>query len=115
MGMVEEKSFQFAVDVVKAAKKVRSEHKEYDLTGQFVRSGTSIGANVSEAQKAQSKKDFITKMSIASKEANETRYWIRLMTATGYLDDATSQSLHSQADGLIKLLTRIVKSSQENT
>ena len=82
-GITEEKSFQFAVEVVKAAKEIRSKHKEYDLTSQFVRSGTSMGANVSEAQKAQSHRDFIAKMSIASKEANETRYWIRLMTAAG--------------------------------
>ena len=113
--VTEEKSFQFAVDVVNAAKKVRSEHREYDLTSQFVRSGTSVGANVSEAQKAQTKKDFIAKMSIASKEASETRYWIRLMTATDYLDKSTADGLRQQIDELIRLLTRIVKSSQENT
>ena len=112
--VIEEKSFQFAVDAVKTAKKVRSEHKEYDLTGQFVRSGTSIGANVNEAQKAQSRKEFIAKMSIASKEANETRYWIRLMKATGYLEEETGNRLQEQASELIRLLTRIVKSTQES-
>ena len=68
---------------------------------------------MSEAQKAQSRKDFITKMSIASKEANETRYWIRLMTATGYLNEESGGKLEKQASELIKLLTSIVKSAQE--
>ena len=114
-GASEEKSFAFAVDVVNTAKMIRATHREYDLTSQFVRSGTSIGANVSEAQKAQSKRDFAAKMSIASKEANETRYWIRLLRATGYLDEDTSKKLHGQVNELIRLLTSIVKSSQENS
>ena len=111
--VTESKRFEFAVEVVKTAKEVRAKHREYDLTKQLMRSGTSIGANVSEAQKSQSRKEFIAKMSIASKEANETRYWIRLMTATGYLEEETGSKLEEQAEELIKLLTRIVKSTQE--
>ena len=115
MSVSEEKSFAFAVKVVEAAKGVRAKHKEYDITGQFVRSGTSIGANVSEAQKAQTKKDFIAKMSIASKEANEVCYWIRLMTETGYLDESKSKELISMAEEIVRILTSIVKTSQERT
>ena len=115
MSVAEEKSFMFAVKVVEAAKEIRAKHKEYDVTSQFMRSGTSIGANVSEAQRAQTKKDFIAKMSIASKEANEVFYWIRLMTATGYLNEAMSNELSSMAAELRRILTSIVKTSQENT
>ena len=113
MNVSEEKSFEFAVKVIEAAKEVRSIYKEYDLTSQFVRSGTSIGANVCEAIKAQSRKDFIAKMSIASKEANEVRYWIRLMKRTGHLDEKQGEELLSSADELVRILTSIVKSSQE--
>ena len=113
MSVSEEKSFAFAVKVIKAMKEVRLKHKEYDLTSQLVRSGTSIGANVSEAQKAQTKKDFIAKMSIASKEASEACYWIRLMTATEYLDETISEELTALANELVRILTSIVKTSQE--
>ena len=71
-----DKSFQFSVRIVKLYKYLVAEHKEYVLSKQLLRSGTSIGANVNEAQAAQSKADFIAKMSIASKEARETQYWI---------------------------------------
>ncbi|WP_316316556.1 four helix bundle protein, partial [Clavibacter michiganensis] len=77
-----EKSFDFAVRVVKAYKFLVEEKKEYVLSKQFVRSGTSIGANAEEAVGGQSKADFISKISIAYKEARETNYWIRLLTAT---------------------------------
>ena len=115
MSVSEEKSFAFAIKVVESAKEVRAKHREYDITSQFVRSGTSVGANVSEAQKAQTKKEFIAKMSIASKEANEVCYWIRLMTETGYLDGTKSKELISLAEELVRILTSIVKTSQEKT
>ena len=115
MSVSEEKSFAFAVKVVETTKEIRTRHKEYDITSQFVRSGTSIGANVCEAQKAQSKRDFIAKMSIASKEANEVCYWIRLMTETGYVENAKSKELLSDAKELVRILTSIVKTSQEKT
>ena len=113
MNVIEEKSFAFAVNVVSTVKEMRRTQKEYELTSQFVRSGTSIGANVSEAVKAQSKNDFIAKMSIASKEANETRYWIRLLRETKYLDEAKGKELQAQAEELIRILTSIIKTSQE--
>ena len=113
MNVSEEKSFEFAVRVIETAKEIRSAHKEYDLTSQFVRSGTSIGANVCEAIKAQSRKDFISKMSIASKEANETRYWIRLLMRTGYVSEERGNGLLASVEELIRILTSIVKSSKE--
>ena len=113
MGIGEEKSFAFAVKIVKTAKEVREIHKEYDLTRQLVRSGTSVGANVSEAQKAQSTKDFISKLSIASKEAEESRYWIRLLVATGYLEESAGKTLLRDAEELIRILTSSVKTAQK--
>ena len=109
-----EKSFQFSVRIVNLYKHLVNEHKEYVLSKQLLRSGTSIGANVNEAQAAQSKADFIAKMSIASKEARETQYWIKLLIKTNYLniDEAFVKSLNEQSSELSKLLTSIVKTSQ---
>ena len=81
-----DKSFEFAIRVVNLHKHLCNDHKEYTLSKQLLRSGTSIGANINEAQAAQSKKDFIAKMSIASKEARESKYWIELLKKTKYLD-----------------------------
>ena len=107
---IEQKSFMFAVKIVQTARELRSRGKEHELTRQLLRSGTSIGANVSEAQHAQSKSDFIAKMSIALKEASETRYWLRLIKET---DPAFScESLFSEADELIRLLCSIIKTAK---
>jgi len=110
-----DKSFEFAVRVVKLYNYLCSEKKEYVLSKQLLRCGTSIGANVNEAQSGQSKADFIAKMSIASKEARESKYWINLLIETGYLnkEDKHTKSLLSDAEEIIKLLASIVKSSQE--
>ena len=81
-----EKSFDFAVRIIKLAKFLQIEYKEFVLSKQILRSGTSIGANVNEAQAAQSKKDFISKLAISSKQARETKYWLDLLVATDYLD-----------------------------
>ena len=109
------KSFEFAVRVVKLYKHLCDEKKEYIISKQLLRCGTSIGANINEATAAQSKKDFIAKMSIASKEARETKYWIDLLIATYYLsnDDRHTKSLIVDIEELIKLLTSIVKTSQQ--
>ena len=109
-----EKSFQFSVRIVRLYKYLVSERKEFVLSKQLLRSGTSIGANVNEAQAAQSKADFIAKMSIASKEARETQYWINLLIKTDYID-ITEQHVITLMDAsseLTKLLTSIVKTSQ---
>lgn len=109
-----EKSFTFAVRIVKLYKHLCSEHKEYVLSKQLLRCGTSIGANINEAQAGQSKADFIAKMSIASKEARETKYWIDLLIKTDYLDvnEFYVQSLMNEIEEIIKLLTSIIKSSK---
>ena len=110
------KSFDFAVRVVKLYKFLCDEKKEYILSKQLLRSGTSIGANINEAQAGQSKADFIAKMSIASKEARESKYWIDLLIKTEYLNinDSHVQSIQNDIEEIIKLLTSIVKSSQGN-
>ena len=110
-----EKSLDFAVRVVKLYKYLCETKKEYVLSKQLLRSGTSIGANVNEAQAGQSKSDFIAKMSIASKEARESKYWIGLLIKTDYLNrhDVHVQSLQNDMDEIVKLLTAIVKTGQE--
>lgn len=110
-----DKSFAFAVRVVKLYKYLCDEKKEYVLSKQLLRSGTSIGANINEAQAAQSTNDFIAKMSIASKEARESRYWIDLLIQTDFLDSSEqhTQTLRSDIDELIKMLTSIIKTTQE--
>jgi len=89
-----------------------SKQGEFILSKQLVRSGTSIGANVEEALAAQSRKDFISKMSIASKEARETNYWIRLLRDSGVYGEIDFSGLLDESDQLIKILTSIVKTSQ---
>ena len=114
--IVLDKSFEFAIRVVNLHKHLCDSKKEYILSKQLLRSGTSIGANINEAQAAQSKKDFVAKMSIASKEARESKYWIELLIMTEYLDkdNKHTQSLLNDIEELTKLLTSIVKSSQNN-
>ena len=111
-----DKSFGFAVRVVKLYRYLCDDKKEYVLSKQLLRCGTSIGANINEAQAGQSKADFIAKMSIASKEARESKYWIELLIKTQYLDDREQyvSSLVDEIDEINKILTSIVKSSKEN-
>ena len=109
-----DKSKAFAVRIVHLYRNLGEDKKEFVLSKQLLRSGTSIGANVKEAQRAQSKKDFITKMNIASKEASETEYWTELLYETGYLSQAEFQSIHDDCSEIIRLLVSIVKTSQNN-
>ena len=111
--IVQKKSFQFAVRIVKLCKFLREEQKEFIMTKQLLRSGTSIGANIAEAQQAQSKSDFVHKMRIALKEATETNYWIRLLHATDYLNDKEKESIIHDCSELEKMLTVIIKSAKE--
>ncbi len=110
------KSFDFSVRVVNLYKYLCKEKKEYVLSKQLLRSGTSIGANINEAQAGQSKKDFIAKMAIASKEARESKYWVDLLVKTDYLDANSkhTKSLKNEIEEIIKLLTSIVKTSQSS-
>jgi len=105
-------TFDFALDIIHLYKRLISKN-EYVLSKQVLRSGTSIGANVEEAQAAQTKKDFITKMSIASKEARETNYWLRLLRESKIIEDLEiSDNLFESLKSIINILTKIVKTSQ---
>ena len=108
--IVEEKSFAFAVRIVKLYKYLTEKKREYVLSKQLIRSGTSIGANICEAQKAQSRADFQSKMYIAYKEANETDYWLRLLYRTDYLTEKEYTDIDSDIKELIALLTTITNS-----
>ena len=107
------KSYAFALRVVKLYKYLVSEKKEYVLSKQLLRSGTAIGALVKEAEHAQSKADFIHKMNIALKEANETVYWLELLKDSDYLDEEAFCSIHQDALTLLKMLISIVKTSKQ--
>jgi four helix bundle protein len=108
-----EMSYRFALEVMSSAQAMRN-RKEYDLASQFWRAGTSIGANVEEAQAAQSRADFKSKMAIAAKEARESGYWLRLARDGGILAKEHSESLLQQVESIQKILTSIVKTTSEN-
>jgi four helix bundle protein len=109
---VREKSFAFALRVVKLAKYLENGKKEFVLSRQVLRSGTAIGALVREAEHAESKADFIHKMSIALKESNETLYWLELLHQGEYIDEESFKSIGADSEELIKLLSAIVKTSK---
>lgn len=102
------------VTSIKLYKHLINNEKEYVLSKQILRSGTSIGALIKEAEHAQSKADFINKMNIALKEANETEYWLMLLKDSDYLDEKSFSSLDMDSAELIKLLVSIVKTSKQN-
>ena len=109
---VEDKSFRFAIRIVNVYKHLTETKKEYTLSKQLLRSGTSIGANVAEAQQAQSRADFVSKLNIALKEASETDYWLRLLGATNYLTETELQSLIVDCHEIEKMLTASIKTSK---
>ena len=111
--LVADKSKMFAVRIVKLYQYLCTEKREFVLAKQLLRSGTSIGANVKEAIRGQSKADFISKMSIALKEASETEYWLELLYETDFLDKNQFDSIYADNQELLKILTSIVKSSSE--
>ena len=111
--IVKDKSFAFALRVVKLNKYLCDEKREYVLSKQLLRSGTAIGALIREAEHAESKLDFIHKMSIALKEANETDYWIELLYQSDILDKRSYKSLKPDVLELIKLLASIIKNSKK--
>ena len=110
--IIESKSFRFSVRIVRLVKYIRKTQKEYTLTDQLLRAGTSIGANIVEAEQGHSRADFIAKLNIALKEAVETRYWLRLLHATEYLSDREFDSVYADCEELIKLLISIVRTSK---
>ncbi len=107
-----DKSYKFAVDIVSLYKEIVNDNKEYILSKQLLRSGTSIGANVREARNAQSKKDFLSKMNISLKESVETEYWLDLLSDTKYISPDKAKNYKSKCVELIKILTSIVKSTR---
>ena len=112
--IIKEKSFTFAVRIVNAYKYFSQEKKEYIMSKQLLRSGTSVGANVREAQNAQSKPDFIHKLSISQKECDETMYWLELLYETHFLDEKEYSELHSEATDLLKIIRSIIITTKQN-
>lgn len=108
--IIQQKSYAFAVRIVKLSRYLRDVKKEYVLSKQLLRSGTSIGANIEEAIGGQSEKDFFAKLTISYKEARESHYWIRLLTDTDYLSEDESKSLLKDTDELLKIIGSIQKS-----
>ena len=108
--VVKEKSFEFSVRIVNLYKLLTANKQEYVLSKQLLRSGTSIGANICEAEQAQSTSDFISKLSISLKESNETDYWLRLLHRTEYLNNPEYSSIIADCRDLTKILTSIIKS-----
>jgi four helix bundle protein len=111
--IVQEKSYAFALRIVKLYQQLTEKRKEYELLRQVLRSGTSIGANVEEAIGGQSGRDFSAKMNIAYKEARETDYWLRLLRDSGYLTAAQAGSYLSDCNELMKLTGSILKTMRE--
>lgn len=107
--IIQQKSYAFSVRIVQTYKYLCDEKKEFTLSKQLLRSGTSIGANVEEAIGGQSKKDFYAKLTIAYKEARETHYWIRLLKDTNYLEEQLSNSLKDDVEEILKIIGSIQK------
>ncbi len=112
--VIKNKSFAFAIRIVKLYQFLCEGKKEFVLSKQLLRSGTSVGALIREAEHAESKPDFKHKMAIAQKEINETIYWLELLEKSGYLSPEQFQSIHNDAVEIIKLLTSIIKSTKAN-
>ena len=107
------KSKDFAKQIVFLCRDVKSKYKESVLTGQLLRSGTSIGANIHEAQYAQGKKDFISKLEIAQKECLETEYWLELLFETGYIAESTYKPLQNQCGAIRRMLISSLNTAKE--
>ena len=111
--IVYDKSFAFAIQIVQLCNALQAQKKEY-IMSQILRAGTSIGANIKEAQQGESRKDFIHKMNIALKEASETEYWLELLIATKYTDMKQLQPALDSCKELNRILTTIVKNAKQN-
>ena len=111
--LIREKSYAFAIRIVKLFRHLAEKKKEFVLSKQLLRCGTSIGANIEEAIGGQSRADFLSKISIAYKEARETRYWLRLLKDTGYLASGEFESLFADADELGRILSAIITTTKQ--
>ncbi|MDI6802975.1 MAG: four helix bundle protein [Bacteroidota bacterium] len=112
--IVREKSFAFAVLIVELCKMLSEDKREYVISKQLLKSGTSVGANVREADNAESKPDFIHKMGIAQKEADETMFWLELLVATKYIPESQFLNLSEKCSELIKIIRSIILTAKEN-
>ena len=112
--LLKEKSYAFALRIIKLYKHLSGEIKEYVLSKQVLRSGTSIGANITEANRAQSNTDFVHKLSIALKEDDETEYWLNLRRDSDYITKAQAESLLSDCASLQRLLIASIKTAKNN-
>ena len=111
--VIYDKSYRFAIRIVNLSKYLDEQHA-FAISNQVLKCGTSIGANVSESQQAQSRKDFISKLSIALKAASETVYWLNLLKDTDYITETEFTSITNDCEELIRLLTAIIKSTKNN-
>lgn len=109
---IEVKSYDFAIRIVNLHKYLNRQKEIHSLSNQMLRNGTAIGALIQEAVHAQSKADFLNKMNVSLKEANETMYWIRLLHSTHYLKDNEFASIHKDCEEIVKLLASIVKTTK---
>ncbi len=112
--LIKEKSFRFSVRIVKMSRHLRETKKEFIISKQVLRCGTSVGTNVREALNAESRADFIHKLGIAQKEADETLYWLELLKETEYIDEAYFSSIHIGCCELLKMLRSIILTSKQN-
>ena len=112
-GVIQEKSYTFAIRCINTCRGIAKEHKEFDMSRQLLRSGTAIGALVREAEHAQSKADFVHKLSIALKEANETSYWLSLLKDTHFISVEVYLSLIADSQELIRMLVSSIKTLKE--
>lgn len=112
--LIQEKSYRFALRIAKLAQLLGEEKREFVLSKQVLKSGTSIGANVEEALGAQTKKDFFCKMSIAYKEARETHYWLRLLIDLGLVDSKQGESLREDCRSIERILSKIKITTRKN-
>ena len=112
--VLKDKAYAFALEIIKVYKTLTEQQREYVLSKQLLRAGTSIGANLEEADGAQSKRDFLHKVSISFKEARETHYWIRLLNDSQYLPNEAASLLQQQCDELLKIMTAVIKTTKAN-
>lgn len=112
--IVKDKSFDFAIQTVNLYKYLTTNHKEFVISKQLLRSGTSVGANVREAHNAESKADFIHKLAISQKECDETMYWLELLLATDFIEKQQFSTIHNKAEEILKIIKSIIISTKNN-
>lgn len=111
--IIAKKAYSFALEIIKLYKLLVTDKKEFVLSKQLLRSGTSIGANINEAISGQSKRDFVYKLNIALKEARETNYWLNLLKDSDYINLIEFESLNTKCEEIIKMLTSIIMTTKE--